>query len=59
MCNFTPMPRHGYRVGVPRGGAWREIVNTDAASYGGSNIGNGGEVRAEETRVTASPHLCC
>ncbi len=48
VCNFTPMPRHDYRIGVPHGGAWREIVNTDAASYGGSNMGNAGSVLAQE-----------
>ena len=47
VCNFTPVPRHGYRVGVPLGMHWREIVNTDAAAYGGSNQGNGGVVAAE------------
>ena len=55
VCNFTPVPRQGYRVGVPRGGEWREIVNTDAAIYGGSNLGNGGEVRAEETESHGQP----
>jgi len=49
VCNFTPVPRHGYRVGVPCGGWWRERLNTDAAAYGGSNMGNGGGVAAEET----------
>jgi 1,4-alpha-glucan branching enzyme len=47
VCNFTPVPRYGYRVGVPQGGAWREILNSDAAIYGGSNLGNGGVVEAE------------
>jgi 1,4-alpha-glucan branching enzyme len=47
VCNFTPVPRHAYRVGVPQGGQWREIINTDAAFYGGSNMGNGGVVCAE------------
>jgi len=46
-CNFTPVPRHGYRVGVPAEGFYRELLNTDAAWYGGSNVGNGGGVRAE------------
>jgi 1,4-alpha-glucan branching enzyme len=46
-CNFTPVPRHGYRVGVPRRGYYRERLNTDAAVYGGANIGNGGGVTAE------------
>ncbi len=48
VCNFTPVPRHGYRLGVPSGGGWTEILNTDAESYGGSNLGNGGGVGAED-----------
>src|SRR5690606_5801999 len=40
--NFTPVPRPGYRLGVPRGGFWRERINTDATLYGGSNVGNNG-----------------
>jgi 1,4-alpha-glucan branching enzyme len=47
-CNFTPVPRYGYRVGVPAPGYYRERVNTDAALYGGGNIGNGGGVTAED-----------
>jgi len=47
VCNFTPVPRYGYRVGVPRGGRWREVVNSDAAIYGGSNVGNGGWALAQ------------
>ena len=49
VCNFTPMVRAGYRVGVPRGGHWKEIINTDAAAYGGSGVGNmgGAEARAD------------
>ena len=47
VCNFTPVPRPGYRIGVPSAGAWREQVNTDAAAYGGSNTGNYGQVAAE------------
>jgi 1,4-alpha-glucan branching enzyme len=46
LCNFTPMPRHSYRVGVPRGGFWREILNSDAREYGGSGQGNLGGVEA-------------
>jgi len=45
-CNFTPVPRVGYRVGVPFGGAWRELLNTDAEAYGGSGMGNMGGVSA-------------
>ncbi len=46
VCNFTPVPRHGYRIGVPAGGSWREIVNTDANAYGGGGVGNLGSVVA-------------
>jgi 1,4-alpha-glucan branching enzyme len=42
ICNMTPTPRHGYRVGTPMGGGWRELVNSDSALYGGSNLGNAG-----------------
>jgi 1,4-alpha-glucan branching enzyme len=45
-ANFTPVPRLHYRFGVPRAGVWREILNTDAEIYGGSNLGNGGWVQA-------------
>ncbi len=48
VCNFTPVPREGYRVGVPRAGSYREVLNTDAASYGGSGIGNMGRVEATD-----------
>ena len=47
VCNFTPVPRHDYRIGVPQPGRYRERVNTDAAEYGGSGVGNAGEVHAE------------
>jgi len=45
--NFTPVPRQGYRVGVPFPGTWREILNSDAREYGGSGMGNAGRVDAE------------
>ena len=45
ICNFTPTPLHGYRVGVPEG-RWREILNTDAAGFGGSDTGNSGVIDA-------------
>ena len=48
VCNFTPVPRHGYRLGVPHGGLWREVLNTDAAGFGGSNLGNSGSVQADD-----------
>jgi 1,4-alpha-glucan branching enzyme len=46
VLNFVPEPRHDYRVGVPRGGHWREILNSDANEYGGSGHGNMGGVEA-------------
>jgi 1,4-alpha-glucan branching enzyme len=42
VCNFTPVPRLGWRIGVPLAGRWRELINTDAAVYGGSGVGNAG-----------------
>ena len=42
VCNFTPVPRTGYRLGVPEGGFYHEVLNSDAACYGGSNMGNRG-----------------
>jgi len=45
-CNMTPVPRHGYRIGVPCGGRWREVANTDSRYYGGSDLGNDGIVHA-------------
>ena len=46
VANFTPVPRFGYRIGLPLGGRWREILNTDAAVYGGSDCGNAGGIEA-------------
>jgi 1,4-alpha-glucan branching enzyme len=45
-CNFTPVARHNYRVGVPAPGLWRELLNSDADVYGGSGLGNYGSVEA-------------
>ncbi|GAA4334951.1 1,4-alpha-glucan branching protein GlgB [Pigmentiphaga soli] len=56
VCNFTPVPRTGYRVGVPRGGWWREALNTDAAAYGGSNCGNGGGAQAIDAPAHGRPY---
>ena len=47
VSNMTPVPRPGYRIGVPKAGYWREVLNSDAAVYGGSNLGNNGGVEAE------------
>ncbi len=48
LANFTPVPRPGYRIGVPEGGWYRELLNSDGATYGGSNMGNGGGVLADD-----------
>ena len=48
VSNFTPVPRETYRIGVPLPGFYREAVNTDAALYGGSNVGNLGGVKTAE-----------
>ncbi|WP_127143105.1 1,4-alpha-glucan branching protein GlgB [Pelagibacterium montanilacus] len=55
VCNMTPTVRSDYRVGVPQGGSWGEILNSDAECYGGSNIGNGGTINAEEVAWHARP----
>jgi len=46
-CNFTPVPREEYRIGVPRPGYYRELINSDAGIYGGGNLGNAGGVYSE------------
>ena len=49
VCNFTPSPQPGYRIGVPKAGVYRERINTDSVHYGGSNAGNAfGEVQSQE-----------
>jgi 1,4-alpha-glucan branching enzyme len=47
VCNFTPVPRYDYRIGVPAEGFWRELLNSDAQEYWGSGVGNQGGVMAE------------
>jgi 1,4-alpha-glucan branching enzyme len=46
VCNFTPVPRYDYRLGVPQDGYYRELLNTDSSVYGGSNMGNFGGVHS-------------
>jgi 1,4-alpha-glucan branching enzyme len=48
VLNLTPVPRYHYRIGLPRPGKWREVVNSDASLYGGSNVGNLGGVNAAD-----------
>ncbi|HYS08325.1 MAG TPA: 1,4-alpha-glucan branching protein GlgB [Myxococcales bacterium] len=56
VLNYTPVVRRGYRVGVPRGGEWRELLNSDAPLYGGSGVGNFGTVRADDTASHGRKH---
>ena len=56
VCNFTPIVRENYRVGVPRGGFYRELLNTDAGTYGGSNAGNEGGAWAHEGEHAGRPY---
>ena len=56
VCNFTPVPRQNYRVGVPRGGYWREVLNSDARQYGGSGQGNIGGADAAPISAHGRPY---
>ena len=56
VCNFTPVPRHNYRVGVPHGGRWAELLNSDALIYGGSGQGNLGSIEAAPVPSSGSFH---
>ena len=47
VCNFSPVPRESYRLGLPGSGDWQELLNTDSAFYGGSGVGNLGSIAAE------------
>ena len=55
VCNFTPVPRPNYRMGAPRGGFWKEMLNSDSTIYGGSGQGNMGGVEAAPIPFTAGP----
>ncbi len=56
VCNFTPIVREDYRVGVPRAGRWVERINTDAQDYGGSGVGNLGSIEAEAVPAHGRPY---
>ena len=56
VCNATPVPRHGYRIGVSVGGVWREIFNSDSSFYSGSNLGNQGRVEAHNVAAHGQPY---
>jgi len=53
--NFTPVPRHDYRLGVPVAGTYIEILNSDSGYYGGSDIGNNGQVHTEDLSWNDKP----
>jgi len=55
VCNFTPVPREGYRIGVPEAVYYRELLNSDASEYGGSGMGNKGGVPAEPVPWQGQP----
>jgi 1,4-alpha-glucan branching enzyme len=55
-CNFTPVPRMNYRLGIPKGGIWREILNSDARDYAGSGQGNMGAIEAAPISSHGRPY---
>lgn len=55
VCNFTPVPRENYRLGVPEATRYSELLNSDATCYGGSGMGNGGGVQAEDVPLHGQP----
>jgi len=56
VCNFTPSTHFEYRIGVPQAGLWRELLNSDAAEYGGSGKGNLGGVEAAPMPLHGRPY---
>lgn len=56
VCNFTPVPHHNYRIGVPYPGVYQELLNSDSSHYWGSNAGNGGDITSEPIPSHDQPH---
>jgi 1,4-alpha-glucan branching enzyme len=56
VVNFSGQPHHNFRIGLPVAGSWQEIVNTDASEYGGSGVGNFGEIHANLEGTHGQPH---
>ena len=56
VINFSGMEHHQYRIGLPRPGVWREVLNTDAEMYGGAGVGNLGEIVAEDVPWHGQPY---
>jgi 1,4-alpha-glucan branching enzyme len=59
VCNFSPIARKNYRVGVPKAGFWTEKINTDSALYGGSGVGNMGGFESEPIPAHGQDHSLC
>lgn len=59
VCNFTPVPRDGYRIGMSEPGRFRELLNSDATEYAGSGLGNLGGVVTEDTPAQGKAHSLC
>ena len=55
VLNFTPVPRRGYRIGVPAAGTYQELLNSDSSYYGGSNVGNAGRIEASRVQWMGLP----
>ena len=55
-CNFSGVPHNDYRMGLPRGGRWKEILNTDDLAFGGSGVGNFGDLNAERIPWNGRPY---
>ena len=56
ILNLSPVVRGGYRLGLPRAGGWRELVNTDSRHYGGSDVGNAGGIDAQAVPWHGQPY---
>jgi 1,4-alpha-glucan branching enzyme len=56
VCNFTPVPRYGYRVGVPNKGFYKELINSDSQAYGGSGMGNFGGIETDDISMHFRPY---
>jgi 1,4-alpha-glucan branching enzyme len=56
VCNFSPIPRDNYRIGVPRKGFWKEVLNTDATHYGGTGRGNFGGIETVPFQMNGKPY---
>jgi len=56
VLNFTPVPHHSYRVGVPDSGSYTELLNSDSSYYDGSDVGNKGQIMSTPETCNGRPH---